>query len=130
MKQVQIRFNKSILLPIITLCSCNFQASDSIENLPEKYQFIEEGGSLNMVLRENEAVIDSGAVDFRYNDKFIFFSVDTTYSMEPKKIAKEKLIYYVHNIQKDTFSKPLKYSFIKKFISRNKIEDKNNILKD
>lgn len=119
---------KIILILALTLVSCNFQASDSTENLPSKYQFIEEGGSLNMVLRDNKAIIDSGAVNFSYNDKFIFFSVDTTYSMEPKKIAKEKLIYYVHNIPKDTFSKPVNYNFIKNFTLRNKVEDENNIL--
>lgn len=81
-----------------------------------------------MVLRDNEAIIDSGAVNFSYNYKFIFFSVDTTYSMEPKKISKNKLIYYVHNIQKDTFSKLVNYNFIKKIISENKVEDENNIL--
>jgi len=119
---------KIILILALTLVACNFQASDSTEDLPAKYQFIEEGGSLNMVLRDNKEIIDSGAVDFSYDDKFIFFSVDTTYSMEPKKIAKEKLIYYVHNIQKDTLSKPVNYNFIKRFISKNKIEDENNIL--
>ena len=119
---------KIILILALTLVACNFQASDSTEDLPAKYQFIEEGGSLNMVLRDNEAIIDSGAVNYSYNDKFIFFSVDTTYSMEPKKTSKNKLIYYVHNIQKDTFSKPVNYNFIKKIISENKVEDENNIL--
>ena len=119
---------KIILILALTLVACNFQASDLTEDLPAKYQFIEEGGSLNMVLRDNEAIIDSGAVNFSYNDKFIFFSVDTTYSMEPKKISKNKLIYYIHNIQKDTFSKPVNYNFIKKIISENKVEDENNIL--
>lgn len=119
---------KIILILALTVVGCNFQASDSTEDLPAKYQFIEEGGSLNMVLRDNEAIIDSGAVNFSYNDKFIFFSVDTTYSMEPKKISKNKLIYYVHNIQKDTFSKPVNYNFIKKIILENKVEDENNIL--
>ena len=81
-----------------------------------------------MVLRNNEAIIDSGAVDFSFDDRFIFFSVDTTYSMTPKKIAREKLLYYVHNIQKDTFSKVLNYNFIKEIIAKNKIKDENNIL--
>jgi hypothetical protein len=121
---------KIILILALTLVACNFQASDSTEDLPAKYQFIEEGGSLNMVLRDNEAIIDSGAVNFSYNDKFIFFSVDTTYSMEPKKISKNKLIYYIHNIQKDTFSKPLNYINFKNFIIKNKINEDVDISKD
>ncbi len=119
---------KIILILALTLVACNFQTSDSTEDLPAKYQFIEEGGSLNMVLRDNEVIIDSGAVNFAFNDKFIFFSVDTTYSMEPKKISKEKSLYYLHNIHKDTFSKPMNYNFIVNFISKNKIENENNIL--
>ncbi|OWP82664.1 hypothetical protein BWK59_14650 [Flavobacterium davisii] len=117
-----------LIFVLVALSACNFQASDSTEELPSKYQFIEEGGSQNRILRDNQSIIDSGVVDFSFDDKFIFFSIDTTYSMEPKKIAKEKLIYYVHNIQKDTFSKPINYNFIKKIISQNKIEDENNIL--
>jgi hypothetical protein len=119
---------KIILILALTLVACNFQASDSTEDLPAKYQFIEEGGSQNRILRDNELIIDSGAVDFSFDDRFIFFSVDTTYSMEPKKIEKEKLLYYVHNIKKDSFSKQVNYNFIKKFILKNKIEDENNIL--
>lgn len=119
---------KVISILALTVVACNFQASDYTYELPVKYQFINEGGSQNRILRDNKSIIDSGAVDFAYNDKFIFFSVDTTYSMEPKKISKKRLVFYVHNIQKDTFSKPVKYNFIKNFILKNKIEDENNIL--
>jgi len=119
---------KIILVLALALVACNFQAADFTQDLPEKYQFIYEGGSQNRVLRDNVLIIDSGAVNFTFNDKFIFFSVDTTYSMEPKKIAKEKLIYYIHNIEKDTFSKAINYNFIKKVIAKNKVDDANNIL--
>ena len=62
---------KIILILAFTIVACNFQASDSTEDLPSKYQFIEEGGSLNMVLRDNKAIIDSGAVDFSFDDRLI-----------------------------------------------------------
>lgn len=119
---------KKIILFTLAIISFSCNMSDQEFELPSQYVFVKEGGHSNIVLRNHKLIIDSGAVDFSYNDKFIFFSVDTTYSMEPKKIAKEKLIYYVHNIRKDTFSKPINYNFIKKFISENKIEDENNIL--
>lgn len=114
---------------ILTFTSCNFQASDSIEDLSNKYQFIEEGGSLNMVLRDNEAVIDSGAVSASFNDDYIFFSEDTSYSMEPKKVSKKLLRYYIHNIKKDTLSKPLNYKFFSEFIRKNKIDEDLDISK-
>ncbi len=119
---------KKFILFTLTIISFSCNMSDQEFGLPSQYIFVKEGGHSNIVLRNNKLIIDHGAVDFSYDDKFIFLSVDTTYSMEPKKIAKEKLIYYVHNIQKDTFSKPLNYNFIKKIISENKVEDENNIL--
>jgi hypothetical protein len=119
---------KKILLLTLAIISFSCNMSDQEYILPSKYVFIKEGGSSNIVLRNHKLIIDHGAVDFTYNEKFIFFSVDTTFSMEPKKVSKEKLIYYVHNIQKDTFSKPINYNYIINIISKNKIENKNNIL--
>lgn len=119
---------KIILILTLTFTACNFQTSDISNDLPLKYQFINEGGNQNRVIRDNELIIDSGAVDFSYNNKFIFFSVDTTYSMEPKNIAKEKLIYFIHNIKEDTLSKPLSFWYLKKFIVINKIDNRDNIL--
>ena len=119
---------KKFLLLTLAIISFSCNMSDQEYILPSKYVFIKEGGFSNIVLRNHKLIIDYGAVDFTYNEKFIFFSVDTTFSMEPKKVSKEKLIYYVHNIQKDTFSKPINYNYIVNIISKNKIEDKNNIL--
>lgn len=118
----------TILILALTIVSCNFQATDFSEDLPQNYQFIYEGGSQNRILRDNEAIIDSGVVNFSYDDNFIFFSVDTTYSMKQDKIGKEKLVYYVHDIKKDTLSKPVNYRFVKNFILKNKIVDDKNIL--
>lgn len=115
---------KTFLLVVLTLIliSCNFQANDFEEDLTNKYQFIHEGGNQDRVIRDNKLVIDSGAVRASFNDDFIFFSEDTTYSMEPKKVSKKILRYYIHDIKKDTLSKPLSYNYFKNFIAKNKIE--------
>lgn len=117
---------KKIILILIIVCGCNM--SDQNYELPSNYIFVKEGGGSNIILRKNKLIIEKGAVSFSFDDKFIFFSVDNSGSLKPNKIAKEKLIYYIHDIHKDTLSTPLKYDFVSKFIYKNKIKKQNNIL--
>lgn len=114
----------------MTFASCNFPISDSDEELPNNYMFSYEGGRQNRIVRDNQFILDSGAVSASFNDKYIFFSEDTTYSMEPKKVSKKILRYYICDIKKDTLSKPLDYNYFKKFIYQNKINEDLDISKD
>ena len=114
---------------VLGFVSCNFPMSDSDQELTNNYMFSYEGGRQNRIVRNNQFVIDSGAVSASFNEDFIFFSEDTTYSMEPKKVSKNLLQYYIHNIKKDTLSKALSYSFFKEFIKKNKIDEDLDISK-
>lgn len=105
------------------LCiSCNF--SDSAKNAPMGYVFIIEGGNQNRVIRNNELVIDSGLVEYKYDDKYIIFSVDTTYSMNPKKMRKDSLLYYLHDVEKEEFLECLSYEELKKVIKERGLDSK------
>lgn len=111
-----IKVKKYFIFAMIPhLCiSCNF--SDSAENAPMGYIFIIEGGNQNRVIKNDELIIDSGLVEYKYSDKYIIFSVDTTYSMNPKKIRKDSLLYYLHDVEKDEFLKRLSYGKLKKIV--------------
>ncbi|MFB3386618.1 hypothetical protein [Flavobacterium sp. LAR06] len=118
---------KLILISILIFANgCNM--SDQNFELPSNYIFVREGGNSNIVLQKNKLIIDKGAVDFSFDNKFIFFSVDCSLSMEPYKVPKEKLIYYIHDIEEDTLSKPLNYNFVRKFMIKNNVGKQNNIL--
>ncbi|PBI94266.1 hypothetical protein BSF41_00150 [Flavobacterium sp. ACN2] len=117
---------KLVLISLVFAYGCNM--SDQNFELPCNYIFVKEGGHSNIVLQKNKLIIDKGAVDFSFDDKFIFFSVDNNSSMEPYKVPKEKLTYYIHDINKDTLSKPLNYNFIRKFMIKNSVKKQNNIL--
>ncbi|MEO4004071.1 hypothetical protein [Flavobacterium sp. CAU 1735] len=74
-----------IISTAITLLSCN--TSDNYYKLPfGGYEVDFEGGSNNRLMKNNELLINSGLVDCKYNEKYLLISVDTTYSMEPKKV--------------------------------------------
>lgn len=115
------------VLSVCTLVSCNM--SDNIEKLPAGYEFIYEGGNQNRIYRYDKNnystfAIDSGVVDVKHNDSYLLVSVDTTYSMNPGKIDKKNLKYFIHNLKKDTIIKKISFADLQKLI----IEDKS--LKD
>lgn len=103
--------------------------SDQKFELPSNYIFVKEGGNSNIILQKNKLIIDKGAVNFSFNDKFIFFSVDSSSSMKSYKTPKDKLIYYIHDIDNDTLSRPLNYNFIREFMNKNNVKEQANILK-
>ncbi len=68
-------------------------------------------------------LIDSGLVDCKYNEKYLLVSVDTTYSMEPRKIKKSSLQYYLQDIVNDTIIKKISYSELREIIKVESLED-------
>jgi len=113
---------------LLILISCNFSVSDFYSELPSGYIYSFEGGDLNRVSRNDKLIFDKGVHSYSFNDKFIFFAVDTSNSKEFKNKNLEKLVFYIHDIEKDTLSVPLNYDFIEKFNQFNKINKSDNIL--
>ncbi|WP_026704589.1 hypothetical protein [Flavobacterium soli] len=107
--------------------SCNLSNQEYV--LPSGYLFYKGGGSTNSILRNNELIIHKGVVEYSFTDNYIFFSVDSTNSKEPKKVSTKLLSYYIHDIKKDTLSRPLNYKFFNEFIKENKVDEKYNISK-
>lgn len=116
-KQAKILLN----ILMLTVVSCNF--SDQVVELPIGYKFAKEGGYSNIVTRNGKLIIDRGAVEYSFNTKYIFFSQDTSKSMEPQNVAKSKLVYYIHDIENDTLSKALNISGFRKFIQTKKVRN-------
>lgn len=107
---------------IISLLSCNM--SDSYNKLPfGGYEVDFEGGNNNRLMKNNKMLIDSGLVDCKYNEKYLLISVDTTYSMEPEKIRKSDLHYFLQDIVNDTIIKKVSYSDLRKIIKEKSLED-------
>lgn len=107
---------------LLLICnSCN--NSDSNKNAPGNYVFIEEGGCQNRVMQNNKLIIDSGAVDFKFNKDFIVFSKDTTYSMNPSKIKKSDLIYYIYDVKKNILYREMTINEFKRIINNKDFEN-------
>lgn len=126
MKKIFFAFCVSLLI------SCNM--SDNIEKLPAGYEFIYEGGNQNGIYRYDKDnyskfAIDSGVVDARYNDNYLLISVDTTYSMNPEKIDKKNLKYFIHNLKRDTIIKKISFKDLQKLIKEDKTLEEINITK-
>ncbi|MFN3640589.1 MAG: hypothetical protein ACK4UK_06695 [Flavobacterium sp.] len=116
----------TILLSLI-LISCNFSVSDSYNELPSGYIYSFEGGDLNRVSRYDKLIFDKGVHSYSFNDKFIFFAVDTSNPKEFKNKSLENLVFYIHDIEQDTLSLPLNHDFVEKFNEFNKINKSDNI---
>jgi len=98
--------------------------SDSYQKLPfGGYEVNFEGGSNNRLIKNNEMLIDSGLVDCKYNERYLLISVDTTYSMEPRKLTKSSLQYFFQDIKNDTIIKIITYSELKKIIKEKSLDD-------
>lgn len=103
--------------------------SDNTEKLPAGYEFIYEGGNQNRVYRYDKNnystfAIDSGVVDAKHNDNYLLVSVDTTYSMNPEKIDKINLKYFIHDLKRDTIIKKISFRDLQKLIKEDKsLED-------
>ena len=52
-----------------------------------------------ITLKNNELIIDSGLVECKFKNDYLLISVDTTYSMNPEKVSKKKLKYFIENKQ-------------------------------
>lgn len=117
----------TILLSLF-LISCNFSVSDFYNELPSGYIYSFEGGDLNRVSRNDKLIFDKGVYSYSFNDKFIFFAVDTSNPKEFKNKNLENLVFYIHDIEQDTLSLPLNHDFIEKFNKINKINKSDNIL--
>lgn len=113
-----IGIKKHIQYGIVAILFLNIgcNGSDKLEKLPFDYEFIIEGGNQNRVMRNNSTIIDSGLVDYKYSNNYIVFSVDTTYSMNPKKIDKNELVYYFHDLKRDTLFEKISYKEFKKIV--------------
>jgi hypothetical protein len=91
--------------------------------------FFRGGGETNSILRDHDIIIRGGAVDYSYNEDYIFFSIDCTKAREPRILSKQLLFYYIHDIKKDTLYKPVSYKAFKEFIKENKIDKELDISK-
>ncbi len=96
---------------------------DFVDEGPANYTFVYEGGDLNSIIRDNKMLIENGVVDFKYNDDYVVFSVDTTYSLEPEKVKKTQLKYYIHDVKKDILYRNINYKEFKKIIQKKKLEE-------
>jgi hypothetical protein len=119
--------NLLILFALFFLFSCNLSNQDY--ELPSGYMFFRGGGETNSILRDHDIIIRGGAVDYSYNEDYIFFSIDCTKATEPRILSKELLFYYIHDIKKDTLYKPVSYKAFKEFIKENKIDKELDISK-
>lgn len=106
---------------ILFIQSCN--NSDKFEKLPAGYEVLYEGGSQNRLLKNNELIIDSGLVDCKFKNDYLLLSVDTTYSMNSKKISKKDLKYFFQNLKKDTIIKKVSYVDLQKIIKEKSLEE-------
>ncbi|WP_326981919.1 hypothetical protein VUJ46_17030 [Chryseobacterium sp. MYb264] len=121
---------KYSLIPIIILAliigfliSINYNLSDFTEEGSANYSFVFEGGNQNRIMKDNELIVDSGAVDFKYNDNYVAFSVDTTYSNKPQEISKSNLKYYLYDIKKDILNKEINIYEFRNLIKEKSLED-------
>ena len=105
--------------------SCN--VTNQTHELPSGYEFYQGGGSTNSIYRHHDVIIRGGAVDYAYNDDYLFFSIDCTKAKEPRIVAKQLLFYYIHDIKKDTLYKPVSYTVFKEFMKKNKIDSEVDI---
>lgn len=121
MKSIKNFFYISIIT--ITINSCN--NSDKIEKLPAGYEVFYEGGGQNRLLKNNMLVIDSGLVECKYKNDFLLVSVDTTFSMVPKKVDKRILKYFIQNLKKDSSLKKISYKDLQRIIMIKSLEDIN-----
>ncbi|UZT99391.1 hypothetical protein ODZ84_07460 [Chryseobacterium fluminis] len=119
---------KYILIIFLALLSlfivaANGNFSDFREKGPSGYVFIFEGSKQNAIMRNNELVIDSGAVDFKYNKNYVVFSVDTTYSMKPQEINKSQLKYYLFDVKTNVLKENIKFDEFKTLVKEKSLED-------
>lgn len=112
-----------ITITFLTIFSCN--NSDKVEKLPLGYEVLYEGGSQNRLLKNNELIIDSGLVDCKFKNDYLLISMDTTYSMNPQKINKKNLKYFIQDIKKDTILKEISFTGLLKIIKEKSLEDIN-----
>jgi len=98
--------------------------SDSVEILPQGYEFVYEGGNQNRLIKNHKLIIDSGIVKCKYNDDYLLVSVDTTYSMNPDEIDKRNLQYFMQDLKRDTIIKKIS------FIDLQILIKKDNSIKD
>lgn len=101
----------------------NYNFSDFEEKGPSNYSYIFEGGNQNRVMKDNKLIIDSGAVDFKYNDNYVVFSVDTTYSLQPNEISKLNLKYYIYDVKKNLLIKNIDFIKFQKLIHEKSLEE-------
>ncbi|WP_172284393.1 hypothetical protein [Chryseobacterium sp. LAM-KRS1] len=111
------------LLIIFLIVTTNYNFSDFTEKGPSGYVFIFEGGKQNSIMKDDKLIIDSGAVDFKYNNNYITFSVDTTYSMKPQEVSKSKLAYYLYDVKKNVLNKEIGFDELKNLIKEKSLED-------
>ncbi len=115
---------RNIIITVFTLfivSSCNM--SDKYEKLPSGYEVSFEGGSQNRLLKDNELIIDSGLVDCKFKNDYLLVSVDTTYSMNPEKINKKNLKYFIQDLKKDNVLKQISYSDLQQMIKEKSLEE-------
>ncbi|QBO58398.1 hypothetical protein [Chryseobacterium salivictor] len=110
----------TVLLGLLLL-SCN--VSDSVEKLPEGYEFVYEGGNQNRLIKNHKLIIDSGVVECKYSDDYLLVSVDTTYSMNPENVDKRNLKYLFQNFKKDTAIHSISYNSLKLMIKDKSLEN-------
>ncbi|MBB6369654.1 hypothetical protein [Chryseobacterium shigense] len=109
------------LFVLTVVCSCNM---DNYAKLPfGGYGVDFEGGKNNRMMKNNMMIIDSGLVDCKYNDVYMLVSVDTTYSMNPHKVNKKNLKYFIQDLKKDTIIKKISYSDLQKIIKQKSLEE-------
>ncbi|EKB60652.1 hypothetical protein HMPREF9700_00147 [Bergeyella zoohelcum CCUG 30536] len=105
----------------LLLYSCNM--SDSVEELPQGYKAIYEGGNQNRLIKNNKLFIDSGMVDVKYNDTYLLVSVDTTYSMNPNSVNKRNLKYFIQDLKQDTILRSISYQKLQHIIEKEALSD-------
>ncbi|UMQ44024.1 hypothetical protein MKS83_10035 [Chryseobacterium sp. Y16C] len=115
---------KNIIVVVITffiLYSCN--NSDKVEKLPSGYEVFYEGGSQNRLLKDNELIIDSGLVECKFKNNYLLVSVDTTYSMNPEKLNKKNLKYFIQDIKTDNTIRKISYKDLQAIIKEKSLSD-------
>ncbi|KFF08096.1 hypothetical protein [Chryseobacterium luteum] len=110
-----------IAISVSIIYSCN--NSDRIEKLPSGYEVFYEGGSQNRLLKDNELIIDSGLVECKFKNDYLLVSVDTTYSMNPEKINKKNLKYFIQDFKKDNTIKRISYIDLQNIIKEKSLEE-------
>lgn len=120
---------KKLILIFVVLFAFSCNVSNEEYELPNGYAFYRGGGKTNSVSRNHNLLIRGGATDYSFNEDYIFFSVDTTLSKEPRMLSKKLLIYYIHDIKKDTLYPSVNYEIFQNFIRTHKIDEKFDISK-